>query len=32
MQVQFQRQKTVPFQMIQFSLSTQFKCKYTAYF
>ena len=26
--VQFQCQKTVPFQIIQFSISTQFKCKY----
>ena len=26
--VQFQSQKTVPFQIIQFSISTQFKCKY----
>ena len=26
--VQFQCQKTVPFQTIQFSMSTQFKCKY----
>ena len=25
---QFQCQKTVPFQMIQFSISLQFKCKY----
>ena len=29
--VQFQCQKTVPFQIIQFSISTQFKCKYTVY-
>ena len=27
--VQFQCQKTVPFQMIQFSISMQFKCKYS---
>ena len=27
-QVQFQCQKTVPFQIIQFRVSTQFKCKY----
>ena len=27
-QVQFQCQITVPFQIIQFSISTQFKCKY----
>ena len=26
--VQFQCQKTVPFQIIQFSISPQFKCKY----
>ncbi len=26
--VQFQCQKTVPFQRIQFSISTKFKCKY----
>ena len=26
--VQFQCQKTVQFQIIQFSISTQFKCKY----
>ena len=28
MSKQFQRQKTVLFQTIQFSISTQFKCKY----
>ena len=27
--VQFQCKKTVPFQTIQFSISAQFKCKYT---
>ena len=27
-EVQFQYQKTVPFQIIQFNISTQFKCKY----
>ena len=27
-QVQFQCQKTIPFQIIQFSINTQFKCKY----
>ena len=26
--VQFKCQKTVPFKIIQFSMSTQFKCKY----
>ena len=26
--IQFQCQKAVPFQIIQFSLNTQFKCKY----
>ena len=26
--VHFQSQKTIPFQIIQFSISTQFKCKY----
>ena len=33
--VQFQRKKetkTVQFEIIQFSMSTQFKCKYTVYF
>ena len=29
MEVQFQCQKPVPFQIIQFSISTQFKCKYS---
>ena len=28
MSVQFQCQKAVPFQIIQFRISTQFKCKY----
>ena len=27
-QVQFQCQKPVPFKIIQFTISTQFKCKY----
>ena len=27
-EVQFQCQKTVPFQIIQFRISMQFKCKY----
>ena len=31
-EVQFQCQKSVPFQIIQFSISTQFKYKYAVYF
>ena len=27
-QIQFEYEKTVPFQIIQFSISTQFQCKY----